>query len=207
MPARNTVCVVAQGAALSNALNGLFKSGGLNLVNHSSAKDIFAALDPDKPVGCVVAEVTGGLDVLGELAAHHCVVPVVLLADSNNLGAAVQAIKAGAFDVVEKPDFLLESAKRALAFYVKCQKLLEEKTLAGKRIGSLTRREEQVLNLMVAGLPNGKIAEQLGISPKTMDIHRANLMDKMGARTTADLCRAHLLHSTKPIHLQYLIGS
>jgi FixJ family two-component response regulator len=58
-----------------------------------------------------------------------------------------------------------------------------------------------VLNLMVEGVPNRKIAEELGISPKTLDIHRANLMDKMEARTVADMCKAHLLHVTNPAHL------
>ncbi len=201
---KNIVCVVSEDAGLSNALKGPFKSAGLNLVSYSSIEELVEALDPEKPVSCVVSQLKNGADLLKVLPAHQCVAPVVLLAGANQLAAAVQAIKAGAFDVVDKADALTESAKRAAAFAAKAHKLLEEKALAAERIDSLTRRETQVLALMVEGIPNRKIAEQLEISPKTLDIHRANLMDKMEARTTADMCRANLLHATNVAHLSLL---
>jgi two-component system response regulator FixJ len=164
--------------------------------------DFLEALDPEKPVACVVAPLAGGADLVKELAEAHCVVPVILVTGSSkDLMAAVQAVKAGAFDVVEKGDAAAESAKKAILFFARTQKLLQEKAVAAERIDSLTRRESQVLNLMVEGVPNRKIAEELGISPKTLDIHRANLMDKMEARTVADMCKAHLLHVTNPAHL------
>jgi two-component system response regulator FixJ len=202
MSAKNIVCVVSQDASLSNSLKGPFKSAGLSLTSQRNVYDFIEALDPDKPVACVISELNGGVDLVKELAEAHCVVPVVLLAGSGSLTTAVQAIKAGAFDVAEKNDALVESAKKAVGFFAKCQKLMEEKAIAAERIDSLTRRESQVLKLMVSGMPNRKIAEELGISPKTLDIHRANLMDKMEARTTADMCRAYLLHTTHPMHLQ-----
>jgi two-component system response regulator FixJ len=204
MSAKNTVCVVSEDANLSNVLKAPFKSAGLNLISYPRANDMLEAWDPDKPISCVIGELRGGLEMLKELEENHCVVPVVLLAASGNLAAAVQATKAGAFDIVEKSDALAESAKKACAYYAKCQKLLEEKEVASERIGSLTRREAQVLNLMVEGKQNRMIAEELGISPKTLDIHRANLMDKMAARTTADMCRAHLFHKVNPTHLHLL---
>jgi two-component system, LuxR family, response regulator FixJ len=206
MSAKNTVCLASEDASLSNALKGSFKSAGLNLISYPSAFEMLEAWDPDKPIHCVIGELRGGLELLKELEENHCVVPVVLLAGPSNLAAAVQATKAGAFDIVDKSDALAESAKKACAHFAKCQKLLEEKEQASERIGSLTRRETQVLNLMVEGKPNRTIAEELGISPKTLDIHRSNLMDKMEARTTADMCRAHLLHKTNPTHLHLVAG-
>jgi two-component system, LuxR family, response regulator FixJ len=205
MSAKTTVCVVSEDGNLSNALKGSFKSAGLSLLSYSSANDFLEALDPDKPVSGVVGDLRGGLELLKELEENHCVIPVILIAGAAGLSAAVQAVKAGAFDVVEKPDAVAESAKKAAALYAKNQKLFEEKEKASERIESLTRRETQVLGMMVDGKPNRLIAEELGISPKTLDIHRANLMDKMEARTTADMCRAALLHRTNPMHL-HLVG-
>ena len=206
MSAKNTVCVVSQDASWSSGLKGPFKSAGLTLVAYASAEELLEAMDDDKPASCVVAELHSGLALRKQLAEHFRVVPIVLLAGAGDLTLAVQAIKAGVFDVVEKADALVESAKKAVAYYAKYQKTLEEKALAAERIDSLTRRETQVLHLMVEGLPNRKIAEHLEISPKTLDIHRANLMEKMEARTTAEMCRAHLLHIVHPAHLQYILG-
>jgi two-component system response regulator FixJ len=131
--------------------------------------------------------------------------PVVLLAANGTLSAAVHACKAGAFDVVERSD-LVESVKKAFALFAKYQKLFEERAAASVKIASLTKRETQVFNLMVQGIPNRQIAEQIGISPKTLDIHRSNLMDKMEARTPADLCRADLLAKTNPMLLPLVLA-
>ena len=206
MSAKNTVCVVSKDANWSNGLKGPFKSAGLTLIAYASAEELLESLDDDKPASCVVAELHSGLALRKQLMEHFRVVPIVLLAGEGDLTQAVQAIKAGVFDVVEKTDALVESAKKAVGYFAKYQKALEEKALAAERIDSLTRRETQVLHLMVEGLPNRKIAEQLEISPKTLDIHRANLMEKMEARTTAEMCRAHLLHTVHPAHLQYILG-
>ena len=166
--------------------------------------DAVSAVDEDKPIGCLIAELRSGLALLKALAANHCVMPTVLLAGSGGVTAAVQAVKSGAFDVVEKPEAAVESATSAIALYGKFKKLFEERCAATSRIESLTKRETQVLSLMVEGKPNRVIAEELGISSKTLDIHRANLMEKMAARTTADMCRASLLAKTDPMHLHLL---
>ena len=208
MSAKNTVCVISESASLGKSLSGPCKSAGLTLTSQPNVIEFLESLDEDKPVACVLAPLDGGLDLLKELADSHCVVPVVLVAGSgNHLAAAVQAMRTGAFDVVEKADAAAESAKRATTFFAKAYKLLGEKSIAAERIDSLTRRESQVLVLMVEGMPNREIAEALGISTKTLDIHRANLMDKMEARTTADMCRAHLLHVTNPAHLPLVAKS
>lgn len=206
MSARNTVCVIASDAGLSHALKGPFKSAGLTLVGHATVKQFLGAFEEDAPAGCVIAELRSGLDVLKDLAHGNCIVPVVLLAGGGNLSAVVQAVKAGAFEVVEKPDGLVESAKRAIAVFVKYQKLFEERVAASQKIQSLTKRETQVFDLMLQGIPNRKIAEALKISPKTLDIHRSNLMFKMELKTAAELCRANLLNKTNPMLLTQLLG-
>lgn len=206
MSARNTVCLVSSDASLSNSLKGAFKSAGLTLVTYPSVKQFLSAFEEDAPVGCVIAELRNGLEVLKDLTHGHCIVPVVLLAGGGNLSAVVQAVKAGAFDVVEKPDGLLDSVRRAAAVFQKYQKLFEERVAAAQKIQSLTKREVQVFNLMVQGMPNRKIAEQLGVSPKTLDIHRSNLMFKMEAKTAAELCRANLLDKTNPMLLTQMLG-
>ena len=206
MTAKNIVCVVSQDTGLSTSLKAPFKASGLTLTTHVTVSDFIESLDPAKPVGCVIADLHIGTELLKELAEVHAVVPVVLLAAAHNVTTAVQAIKAGAYDVVERTEALAESARKACAFFTKCQKLVEEKAVAAERIDSLTRRETQVLHLMVEGKPNRDIAEELGISTKTLDIHRANLMDKMEARTPADMCRAYLLHKTHPMHLAIVGG-
>ena len=186
MSGKNTVCVVSSDNGLPNSLKSSFKAAGLTIVGYTSITDFIDSIDPDKPVGCVVSELSRGLELLRDLSENQILVPVVLVAGGgNNTVATVQAIKAGAFDVLDKPDGAAESAKKAAAYAARCQKLLEEKQIAAERIHSLTKREAQVLNLMVEGKPNREIAAELGISTKTLDIHRANLMAKLEARTTA----------------------
>jgi two-component system response regulator FixJ len=151
----------------------------------------------------------GGLDLLRSLHEQKLAVPVVLLMAHANIAMAVQAIKLGALDVIEKPfkdEALVAAVRSALDTYERWHKQLQERQLATQRIDNLTPREIQVLDLMVTGLPNRMIAEELGISPKTLDIHRSNVMDKMQARTTADLVRARLLERADPRALPYLFG-
>ncbi len=206
MSARNTIGVVSTDASLGNSLKGTFRSAGLTLVCHTSVKQLLATFEEDTPVGCVITELRNGLDVLKDLAHGNCIVPVVLVGGAGSLSAVVQAVKAGAFDVAEKPDAVLESAKKATALFAKYQSLFEERVVASQKIRTLTKREVQVFNLMVQGVPNRKIAEQLEISPKTLDIHRSNLMFKMEVKTAAELCRANLLDKTNPMLLTQLLG-
>src|ERR1043166_318958 len=149
MSGKNTVCVVAQDNSLANSLKSSFKSAGLTLASYTSITDFIDSIDPEKPAGVVVSELSRGTELLRDLSENQLLIPVVLVAGGgNNTVAAVQAIKAGAFDVLDKPDGVAESAKKASAYAARCQKLLEEKQIASERIHSLTKREPQVLNLM-----------------------------------------------------------
>ncbi|MBM3997145.1 MAG: response regulator [Planctomycetes bacterium] len=206
MSAKHLVAVVSPDAAIGNALKPSFKAAGLTMATHGTVIDFIESVDRHKPVGCVVAEVHHGLELIKELADVQQVIPVVLLARQHNVTSAVQAIKAGAFDVVERIELIAESARKACAFFARCQKLVDERALAAKRIDLLTKRERQVLNLMVTGMPNRAIAAELGISTKTLDIHRGNLMEKMQARTATDMVRAYMLFKAHPTHLA-IIGA
>lgn len=209
MSAKNTVCFVSEDADLRKALTASFKSAGLTLIALTSSKEYLDGLEDQKSHGCVVIDAKSiGLELIRELSVRKTSVPIVVLVPSGAVAVAVQALKAGAFDVAEKSssgDAVVEAAKKGIATFGKLTKLVEEKEVASTRIASLTTRELQVLDLMVQGKKNRTIAEELGISPKTLDIHRSNVMDKMEARTIADLCRAHLLNRVDAVHLSHVV--
>ena len=207
-----TVFLVDDDADVRNAIRLLFKSEGIPLVPHATGKDALKAIG-DKPVGCVLLDLRmaemDGLEFQKELLARKLPIPVILLTGHATVPVAVQAVKAGALDVIQKPfkdEDLIEAVKHALEVHAQWQQSLQERHAAAERIAELTPREIQVLDLMVSGMRNKDIAEQLGISPKTLDIHRANVMDKMEARTTADLVRARLLERADPMALPYIFG-
>ncbi len=209
MSAKNTVCFVSEDADLRKALTASFKSAGLTLITLTSSKEYLDGLEDQKSHGCIVIDAKSiGLELIRELSVRKTSVPLVVLVPSGAVAVAVQALKAGAFDVAEKSssgDAVVEAAKKGIATFGKLTKLVEEKAVASTRIASLTTRELQVLDLMVQGKKNRTIAEELGISPKTLDIHRSNVMDKMEARTIADLCRAHLLNRVDAVHLSHVV--
>jgi two-component system, LuxR family, response regulator FixJ len=202
MSVKNTVSLISADAELRRTLTNTFKSGGITLIGFASTNDYVEGLAEAKPHGALLVD---GIETLKEVLPHHVSVPVIVVVPHGAVALAVQAVKAGAFEVVEKSnkdDAVVESTRKAITTFGKLQKMLEEREVAVSRVASLTPRETQVLNLMVQGLPNRVIAKELGISPKTLDIHRSNVMDKIEARTVADLCRAHLLNRTAVAHLQ-----
>ena len=207
-----TVYLVDDDPDVRTALRLLFKSEGIPLTSFATAKEALKAIE-EKPVGCVLLDVRmpdmDGLAFQKELAARKLPIPVVLLTGHATVPVAVQAVKAGALDVIQKPfkdEQLIAAVRNALEVYQQWQQALTERAAAAGRIAELTRREIEVLDLMVSGLRNKDIAEQLGISPKTLDIHRANVMDKLAARTTADLVRQRLLDQADPMALPYIFG-
>ncbi|MBI2807701.1 MAG: hypothetical protein HYX68_22195 [Planctomycetes bacterium] len=206
MSAKKPVGVVAADASFANRLKGPIKSAGLGLLFFASVKALIDQDDEDTPVGCVVAELCAGPNVMRELEQALFIVPVVLFAGNAPLAVAVQAMKAGAFDVVENTEALVESVWRALALSGKYQQLLDDRAAASQKIRSLTQREREVFVRMVRGLPNRRIAEELEISPKTLDIHRANLLFKMEVKTIAELCRMHLMDRVNPMLLPQIFG-
>lgn len=209
-----SVCLVDDDVDVRNAIRLLLKSEGIACTTFGSAREFLSAVDgPEKPAGCLLLDLrmadTDGLEVLHQLHARKFPMPTVIVTAYANVPVAVAAVKAGALNVIEKPfaDAELVAAVRdALAVYEKWRRNLEDRLAAAQRISRLTPREIEVLDLMVRGLPNKDIAVELGISPKTLDIHRSNVMDKMEARTTADLVRARLLDTIDLVALPYLFN-
>jgi two-component system response regulator FixJ len=209
-----TVCLVDDDADLRNAMRLLLKAEGINLVSFATAKEFLADLDnkeTPKVYNCLIVDVRlpgmTGTELVSYLNEKKVAIPVILLTGHATVAMAVQAMKSGAVDVIEKPfndDELVKSVRQGIAMHEKWKRLLDERQIAAKRIAKLTPRETEVLGLMITGLQNRKIAEELGISPKTLDIHRSNVMDKIEARTTADLVRAYLLDKSDPLALPHL---
>ena len=143
-----------------------------------------------------------GLDLGVEtLRQRNVFIPIILLTGYADVPLAVRALHSGALEVLEKPfreGELLSHIRRALTRYENLKHFETERQAVASRFASLTPRELEVLDLMVAGKKNRQIAEELGISTKTLDIHRANILRKMQTKTVADLVRWRLMEKTDP---------
>ncbi len=184
--------VGAEGGATA-AIPRVLGDAGINVVSFANERAFLAALE-DQPFQCLLLDLqhpaAAATALQRTLVERKVAMPVVVLGGHADVTTAVQAMKAGAVNVVEAPfapERVLEAVRQAVALYGKWHRNLEQRRLAHERIERLTAREVQVLDLMVTGKPNREIAEELGISPKTLDIHRANVMHKLAARTTADI--------------------
>jgi two-component system response regulator FixJ len=136
-----------------------------------------------------------GLEVQHCLAERNLRFPTIMITGLGELSIAVQAMKAGAIDFVEKPfrrDAILESIRLAQHHLAPAVAASENAAVAKTRLAMLSERELQVLNGLVAGLPNKTIAYDLGISPRTVEMHRAHIMTKMEARSLSALVRTAL---------------
>jgi two-component system response regulator FixJ len=204
MSKKLTVCLVDDDAAVRNAFKLLMKSAGINLMSFGSAQEYLAGFEP-KNVGCIILDVRmpgmSGLELQEILRQRRVYIPVIILTGHADVHLAVQAVKTGAFDVLEKPfnhELLLERIHKAFEVYHDWQKVESERREIAQRLAELTPRELEVLDLMVGGRTNKMIAEHLGISRKTLDIHRSKVMGKMKARTVADLVRWRMLDQSGP---------
>jgi two-component system, LuxR family, response regulator FixJ len=204
MSAKPAVCVVDDDDAHRNALKLLFRSKNIPFLAFASGDEFFEGYQ-EKNVGCVLLDlrlVKGGkgptgIDILREMRAKGIFLPVILLTGHADVPTTVEAIKAGAVDVVEKPfqdALLLERVQAAFSKGDRLKKILSERHEISPRFETLTPREVEVLDHIVAGEKPRNIAAQLGISPKTLDIHRANIMRKIRTRTVAELVRWRLLN-------------
>jgi two-component system, LuxR family, response regulator FixJ len=190
-----TVFVVDDDEGARNSLRFLLKSVGLPAVAFNSAQEFLVAYRPQQP-GCLVLDVRmpgmSGLELQQELNRRGAVIPVVFVTGHGDVRMAVEAIQQGAFDFVQKPyreQELLDLIQRSLAKDKANRLALQERDRIQARLASLTSREREVMQLMTLGKPNKVMAAELGLSQRTIEIHRAHVMEKSGATSIAQLVR------------------
>jgi two-component system, LuxR family, response regulator FixJ len=189
------VHVVDDDEAVRDSLGLLLEAAGLSVRTYDSATAFLKAL-PSLAAGCVLTDVRmpelDGLALQRRLTELGIRLPVIVMTGHGDVPIAVEALKAGAADFLEKPfddAQLLAAVSSALA--ASQRKSEEEAAIAGiaRRLASLTPREREVLDKLVAGQPNKTIAYDLGSSPRTVEVHRARVMEKMGVRSLPELVR------------------
>lgn len=192
------VYLVDDEPCLLRALQRLVQAEGHAVQAFLSAEDFLRAHDPARP-GCVVADLClpglDGLSLQRALIAPGCARAVVLMTAYGDIATGVHAIKAGAVDFLVKPfddETFLAAVRNALAQDRHDREVLRELQTVRGRLASLTPREHEVLEQVVTGRLNKQIAADLGITEKTIKVHRARAMEKMGVRTLAELVRKTL---------------
>ena len=199
------IFIVDDDEAIRDSLRVLLESVGFTGVStFSSARDFLERATPEAG-DCLLVDVhmpeMGGLELQAELAARGSGVAVIVMTGHGEVPMAVRAMKAGAIDFLEKPiaeALLLDCIRRALALGAARSREADEMNETDRRLKSLTPREREVLEGMVEGRPNKLIAHDLGISPRTVEIHRARVMEKMEARSLSALVRMALAAGIGP---------
>jgi two-component system response regulator FixJ len=185
--------------AVLDSLQLYLQREGLTVACFQSADAFLARADAEPPFDCIVADVKmpglSGIDLVRNLAAQRHAPPVILITGHGDVDMAVAAIKLGAFDFLEKPfeeSRLLAEIRRAVDEYRHRQRAASELADLRARYDGLSDRQRQVLERAVSGLSNKEIAARLGISFRTVEIHRAWMMERMGARNLAELVRMQM---------------
>lgn len=194
-----TVFIVDDEAANRELFSELLNSVDISYACFSSAQDFLDGFDAQTP-GCILLDVRmpgmSGLELQRKLREDEVPHPVIIVTAHGDVSIAIEAMKAGAFDFMEKPirnQELLEIVQRALKLGQEASDQLQRQTEQKNRFASLTPREQEVLQQVVDGEPNKRIAYNLDISIKTVELHRAKVMQKMDARSLADLIRASVI--------------
>jgi two-component system response regulator FixJ len=197
--AARAVHIIDDDEGLRESLAFLLRAAQLEVRSFDSAKTFLDAL-PDASVGCVITDIRmpdmSGIELLRRLKELKVGIPVIVITGHGDVALAVEAMKIGAADFFEKPfddDLLVASVRAALRQQEDQTKRGVERAEIEHRISTLSPREKDVLAGLVEGRANKQIAFDLGISPRTVEIYRANLMNKMQANSLSDLVRMALL--------------
>ena len=198
--AEHTICLVDDDPDVRDSMRALFESVGYLVKDYDSAKAFLA--DKNLHGHCLIADIRmpemDGLQLQEEIVRRKLGFPVIIITGHGDVPLAVRAMKAGAVDFIEKPfddETMLASIRRALEIGSKTRTEAAEAAAAERLLGLLTPRERNVLDQLVVGRSNKVAAYELGISPRTIEIHRAHIMDKMNARSLSDLVRISLAAS------------
>lgn len=202
MSANEIVQIIDDDDALRDSLIFLLSSVGIEAKSYDSAAAFLN--DPQRTIsGCIITDVRmpgmNGIDLLHKLKSEGISVPIIVMTGHGDVPLAVEAMKLGAFDFIEKPfdeDALLTSVRGALGVQEKHAREESQRQEIENRLVQLSTRERQVLDGLVAGQANKVIAFELGISPRTVEIYRANVMTKMQANSLSDLVRMALVSGT-----------
>jgi two-component system response regulator FixJ len=193
------VHIIDDDEALRESLAFLLSTAQIAVRSHISAAAFLEQLQ-DTNFGCVITDVRmpglSGIDLLKRLRERKIGVPVIVITGHGDVPLAVEAMKSGAVDFLEKPfddEVLLASVQSALQEHEGQSKRLIERAVIEDRLAALSKRERDVLSGLIAGRANKQIAFDLGISPRTVEIYRANLMEKMRASSLSDLVRMALI--------------
>jgi two-component system response regulator FixJ len=199
MSAKGLVSIIDDDDALRDSLSFLLSTAGIDARSYDSAA-AYLGDRQRRECGCLVTDVRmpgmTGIELLRELKAEGLSVPVIVMTGHGDVPLAVEAMKLGAFDFIEKPfddDTLLTSVQAALGQREKNALQQADRKRIEERLAQLSGRERQVLDGLVAGQANKVIAYELGISPRTVEIYRANVMTKMQANSLSELVRMALV--------------
>jgi len=197
-----TIHIVDDNCAVRESLKMVIHSADYDAITYASSEDFLEKFSPGSP-GCLLLDVRmpgmSGLELQALLPKLHIHLPVIILTGYGDIPTAVRAMKAGAVDFIEKPynhEELLNRIHECVHKQEARQRL--EKHLHGiNRIDQLTPREREVMDLLVDGKINKVIAAELGISTRTVEAHRANLMEKLQAKSLSDVVRISVLTSNQ----------
>ena len=198
METKATVFVVEDDPLVRQYIDLLLRAHSLNTETYPSAEDFLAAYDPSRP-GCILLDIrlTGmsGLELQARLVKQHDSIPIIFLTGFGDVESAVTALKAGAIDFIEKPiaeQLLLDDVRLALERDAQTRRQQVQIAECKHRIALLTERQREVAVLLAAGRTMKQIASLLGLSEKTVQVHRAHVLEKLQIATIAELVRLWL---------------
>ena len=192
------IFIVDDDQLVLNALSVVLSREGYQVTGFAEGASFLAAARAQTPA-CIILDVQmpgqSGLDILKELNAQNYPAPIFIISGVGDIPMAVEAIKSGALDFIEKPfdaTTVVTRVREAIEAWARRAQRgasadVPAKTFAGQDL--LTSRERDVLNQIAAGLSNKQAGRELGISPRTIEVHRARIMEKLGAKNAADLVR------------------
>ncbi len=195
MSSEPTVFVVDDDQAIRSSLKWLIESVDLNVAVYETADEFMRDYYPGR-AGCLLLDVRmpgmSGLELQEHLVQRQINIPVIIITGHGDVPMAVRAMKAGAVDFIEKPfndELLLESIRKALAVDERQRNQQSQRAGLAARLAHLTPREHEVMMMVTEGRANKEIASTLGVSAKTVEAHRARVMEKMEAGSLAELVR------------------
>lgn len=201
-----TVFVVDDDAHIRRAMEMLLRSVDIPVLTFGSADKFLEAIDPDQP-GCLILDIRlpgiGGLELQALLQERNSSLPIIFISGFGDIPMAVKAMQKGAIDFIEKP-FRDQELLDRIGIALRTDQAMRERYLEldelRSRIDQLTNRENEVLDLVVTGMANKVIAHSLGVSQRTVEIHRARVMTKMNAASLAELVRMHIALTSETLN-------